>query len=69
MNGFSILMLIFGILIILAGFYKGHNNEILLWKGYKKNRSKEELKVIGKWTMISGIIPIILSIIGIIFDI
>lgn len=66
MSGFSILMLIFAVLIFLAGLYiyTGHNNELLLWKGYKKNRSKEELKLIGKWTMISSSIPFILSIIG-----
>ena len=70
MNGFSCLMLIFGILILLSGLYiyKGHNSELLLWKGYKKNRSKDELKQIGKWVMITSIIPLLLSIIGVLLD-
>lgn len=71
MNGFSIFMFIFGILIFIAGVYvyTGHNNELLLWKGYNKNRTKEELKVIGKWVMIISLIPLILAILGTIFDI
>ena len=69
MNGFGIFMLIFGVLIILAGFYvyRGHNNELLLWKGYSKHRTKEELKIIGKWTMIVGLIPIAFSIASLFF--
>ncbi len=67
MNGFSLLMLIFGILVFLSGIYlyTGHKNELLLWKTYDiKKVTKEELKVIGKWTMIASVIPIILCIIG-----
>ena len=71
MNGFSILMLVFGSLIILAGLYifTGHNSELLIWRGYNKNATKEEVKNIGKWTMISGLVPIILAIIGTFLDI
>ena len=71
MNGFSLLMFIFGILIMLAGLYIycGHNSEILLWRGYKKNRTKSELRYIGKWTIMAGIIPIILGIISLLFNI
>ena len=70
MNGFGILMLIFGILIILAGYYiyTGHNSELLLWKGYNKNATKEDLKLTGKWTMIAGLIPIALSIASLFFN-
>ena len=66
MYGFSILMSIFGVLVILAGYYvyRGHNSELLLWRGYNPNRTKTELKVIGKWTMIVGLIIIIIAIIG-----
>ena len=66
MYGFSCLMLIFGILILLAGYYiyTGHNSELLLWKTYRKDTSKSELREIGKWTMISGLIPLLLSLIG-----
>ena len=71
MNGFSILMLTFGTLIFFAGLYTytGHYSEILLWHIHKKNPTKSELKNIGKWTMISSTIPIILSIIGLFLDI
>ena len=69
MIGFSILMIIFGILIFLAGLYiyKGHNSELLLWKGYNKNATKQELKTTGMWTMIASLVPFILAILGIIF--
>lgn len=71
MNGFSILMLVFGLLIILAGLYifTGHNSELLIWRGYNKNATKEEVRNIGKWTMISGLVPIILAIVGIFLNI
>ena len=70
MNGFSCLMFIFAAAIILAGLYiyKGHNSKILLWRGYDKNASKEQLKNIGKWTMITSIIPVILGIIGLFLE-
>ncbi|MBQ6477534.1 MAG: hypothetical protein IJI43_03780 [Bacilli bacterium] len=71
MNNFSILMFIFGILILLAGLYlyTGHKNEVLLWKVPDiKEFTKEETIKLGKWTMISSIIPFILAILGIIFN-
>ena len=70
MNGLSVFMFIFGVLIIIAGLYiyTGHNSELLIWKGYNKNATKEELKNIGKWTMIVGIIPILISIIAAVFN-
>lgn len=67
MNGFSCLMLIFGILIFLCGIYlyTGHKNELLLWKTHNIEKvTKDDLKKIGKWTMIASIIPIILCIVG-----
>ena len=71
MNGFSVLMFIFGLFIFLAGLYvyKGHNNELLLWKGYNKNRTKRELKTIGKWLMIISLIIILIGFIGLFLDI
>lgn len=71
MNGLTILMFIFAFLIILAGLYiyTGHNSELLIWRGYNKNASKEELKNIGKWTMLSSIVPIIVGIIGIFIEV
>ena len=70
MFGFSILMFIFGTLIFIAGLYiyKGHNSEVLIWKGHNKNATKEELKNIGMWTMIASLVPFILAILGIIFN-
>ena len=71
MNGLSILMLIFGILIVIAGLYiyTGHNNPILLWKGYNKNATKSDLRKIGMWTMLSSIIPFIIAIIGLFVEV
>lgn len=70
LNGFSILMFIFGGLVFLAGLYvyKGHNSELLLWKGYNPHATKDELKVTGKWTMIVGGIIFIIGIIGLFFE-
>jgi hypothetical protein len=72
MNGLSILMIIFGVLIFLAGLYiyTGHKNPVLLWKVYNLDTiTKEELQNIGKWTMISSIIPFIIAIIGFFIEI
>ena len=72
MNGFSILMFIFGALIFLAGLYlfTGHKNEVLLWKVPDiKKFTKEETINVGKWTMISSVVPLILGIIGLFFNI
>ena len=70
MGGFSILMFVFGILIFLAGLYlyTGHKSELLLWKVHdiKKFSMKETINV-GKWTMISSLIPFLLGILGILF--
>ncbi len=71
MNGLTILMFIFAFLIILAGLYiyTGHNSELLIWKAYNKNASKEELRNLGKWVMLTSILPIIVGIIGIFIDV
>ena len=71
LNGFSILMFIFGGLVILAGLYiyKGHNSELLIWKGRNPNATKAELKVTGKWTMIVGSIIFIIGIIGMFLEV
>ena len=70
MNGFACFMLIFAIGIFIAGIYiyTGHKSEVLIWKGYNKNATTKDLEKIGKWTMIVGLIPLILSILGFIFD-
>lgn len=71
MSGFSILMLIFGICILLTGLYMFLGNElkIISWKIAFKNLDKKGWKNIGKWTMISSSIPFIISILGIIYNI
>ena len=71
MSGFSILMFIFGLLIFLAGLYlyTGHRSELLLWKNHHVDKMPiEEVKNVGKWTIISSLIPIILAIIGLFFE-
>ncbi len=70
MNGFSILMIIFGICILLVGLFMFRGNElkIISWKAAFKGLNKSGWKNIGKWTMIVSIIPFILAIVGIIFD-
>lgn len=71
MNGFSILMLIFGGLILIAGIvlYTGHKDEVLLWKVHDIKRFPiSKVKQIGKWVMIVSIIPFILAILGMIFN-
>lgn len=68
MNGFSILMFIFGICIFLVGIYiyTGNKIKLLSYKAPYKNLTKKEWKNIGKWAMIISIIPLILSLLGII---
>ena len=66
MNGFSILMFIFFICVLLMGLYiyTGHDVKTLFWRAPYKNLTKKHWKNIGKWTMISSVIPFILAIIG-----
>lgn len=70
MNGFSTLMFIFGFCLILVGLYMftGHKLGILTERPAFKNLNLNEWKNIGKWTIIVSIIPIILAILGLIFD-
>ena len=69
MGGFSILMLIFGIAIFLTGLYMytGHKLGIMTYRAAFRNLTKSEWKNIGKWTVVSSLIPIILAILGIVF--
>ena len=72
MNGFSCLMFIFALLIFIAGIYlyTGHKSELLLWKVHDiKKFTIEETKNVGKWTIIAGLVPLILAIIGLFLDI
>jgi len=71
MNGFSILMFIFSFSILIVGLYMfmGHKLDILTMRAAYQNLTKEEWKNIGKWTMISSIIPLILAIVGLFLEI
>ena len=70
MNGFSILMFIFGFCVLLVGLYMftGHKLEIMTYRAAFKNLKKEEWINIGKWTMITSIFIFIIAIIGWIFN-
>lgn len=69
MYGFSILMFIFFLGVFISGLYlyTGHKSELLLWKSNVKKMSIDEVKNVGKWTMISSIFILLLSIIGLLF--
>lgn len=70
MNGFSIIMFIFAGLIMIAGIvlYTGHKDQVLLWKVHDIEKfPMSKVKEVGKWTMISSLIPLLLAIIGLIF--
>ena len=71
MNGFSILMFIFSGAILLTGLYMytGHKIDMLAWRAAYKNLKKDGWINIGKWTMVTSIIPFILAIIGLFLDI
>ncbi len=71
MNGFSILMLIFGVCVLFIGLYmyKGHKVNYLSWRVPYKNLTKAEWINIGKWTMIVSLIPFVLAIVGLFFNI
>ena len=70
MNGFSILMFIFGLCVLLVGLYMftGHKLGIFTVRTAFKNLKKDEWKNIGKWTMIVSIFILIIAIIGMLFE-
>ena len=70
MSGFSIFMIIFGVLIFLCGLYlfTGHKNELLLWKVHDIEKfTIVQTKNVGKWTMIASLVPLIIALLGYIF--
>jgi hypothetical protein len=66
----GIFILIFGFCVLLVGLYmysgSGHPIKAITWRVPFKNLTKKEWKNIGKWTIISSIIIMILGIILII---
>ncbi len=72
MNGISILMFALGIGVFLAGLwlFTGHKSEILLWKNPDASKlSIKEVKNVGKWTMITAAVPIVIAIIFLFIEI
>jgi uncharacterized membrane protein YfcA len=71
MNGFSILFIIFGLLVFLTGLYMftGHKLEIMTMRAAYRNLNKSDWKNIGKWTMVASIFIFAIAIIGFIFNI
>ena len=69
MGGFSIFMIIFGIVLFLFGLYMatGHDVRSLLWTAPYKHLTKQGFIQLGKWVMVSSVIPFLLAIIGVIF--
>ena len=70
MSGFSILMFIFAACIFLVGLYAftGHKIDYLAWRATFKGLTIDGWKNVGKWTMISSVIPFILAIIGLFIE-
>lgn len=70
MYGFSILMFIFGFIVLLVGLYmfKGHKLGILTERPAFKNLNKDDWSKIGKYTMFVSLFIFALAIIGIIFN-
>lgn len=66
MNGFSMLMFIFGLCVFLTGLYMytGHKIELLTGRPAFKNLSKKEWKNIGKYTILTSIIIFIIAALG-----
>lgn len=64
-------MFIFSFSILIVGLYMfmGHKLDILTSRSAYQNLTKDEWKNIGKWTMISSIIPLILAIVGLFLEI
>ena len=66
----SYIMFIIATLVLIAGIYVyiGRNNEYLLWRAYKKNRTKQELKNIGLGTIIASIFIFLIAVISFILE-
>ena len=71
MSGFGILFIIFGVCVFLTGLYAftGHKIAILTERPSFKNIDINDWKNIGKWTMITSILIIIIGVLGIILNI
>lgn len=73
MNEYAILMIIFGILVLLAGLYlvfgkKGDFTQVLLWKSNVKKMRKSEVSYAGKVTILVSLSLIISALVAYVFD-
>lgn len=70
MNGFSILMFIFGFFVLLVGLYMftGHKLNMVAWRAAYKNLDKNGWIKVGKYTIIVSFFIFLLAIIGWIFE-
>ncbi len=63
--GLGTLLLIFGILLFLAGLYifTGHKNELIFGRAWVsvKNANKEQLRLIGKIIIIIAVIILVMG--------
>ena len=71
MNGFSCLMFIFGLCVLLVGLYAftGHKLIIFTNRPAFKNLTIKEWKNIGIWTMISSLFIFLIGILVLILNI
>lgn len=69
MNGYSILMLIFGIMIILMGIYIYTGHTDLIPRRYYHKGLKTSLKDLGSTTIIVGFSPILSGLVSLFIDI
>lgn len=71
MNGFAILMLIFSVCLFIVGLlgYTGHGSELFLTRLHTKSNRKGKAKNVGKWIMISSIIPLIIAVLAFVFNV
>ena len=67
---FGVFMIIFSICLFLTGLYAytGHKIGLFSFRVTFRNLTIDGWKNVGKWTMITSIVPFILAILGIIFD-
>ena len=71
MSNVGIFMLIFAVAVFLAGLhmFTGHPIHMLTWRVPFRNMKKEGWIETGKWTMVSSVLILIISILCFIFHV
>ena len=66
----SYILFIIATLVLIAGLYVyiGRNNEYLLWRAYRRNKTKQELKNIGLGTIIASVFIFFIAFISLLLD-